>query len=720
MTFLTERGSYLLGILIFALIIHEEFRPELVMGTRVDGGGLPWLLSLWRVGFLVFLMLFLLYKLGSYVRHIGGIQEAGIDASTRAIFDHETSFLIIATANIIVQLSGELRDFFFPLNYLFMAMFVIYLGKRVGVFYALFIPVIDMAREFVSHAGPPVPPAMQILTQGFLNAAMGVTFVVMVGYFLQTERRDRDRAVKKLTRLTTDARALSEDVERSMTDLRDRSEHQNAYYTQSLDTDLAALMAIAREGLHADCCVFLYASDDQFFRLRAAAGDEESIDEDASIPVRDSALGLVLTQSKALRVDRVNQNITPLEYRKKRSAVRSMIAHPVMHGGEPRGAVIADSYHEGAFNKESELYLAMIAGRVERTFDMVQWSANVDRDRTRFLAYYENAGKFSRALAVEDVLEVTFQAMRAIMPFDAGLISLSNSKSSQGTVTATYNLPQSWVGVNYSEVPDKSLAGWVVDRSQYLYFPSTKEISKSLFHPDFKFRGLESALILPLKFHDEVQGTIALFWTRANAFEQRDLKPLEVVAFQAATSLDSARMYEQARQMASTDGLTELPNHRIFQNRLENELKRHKRTPLPISLILLDIDHFKNVNDTHGHPVGDIVLKDIAKVIQGSVRDVDLAARYGGEEFAIILPNTRHVGAGKFAERLRGRIAHHTIAFPDGKLSVTISVGIATYPTDANTKENLIEAADKALYASKQGGRNRVTWFGDMASKATA
>lgn len=166
------------------------------------------------------------------------------------------------------------------------------------------------------------------------------------------------------------------------------------------------------------------------------------------------------------------------------------------------------------------------------------------------------------------------------------------------------------------------------------------------------------------------------------------------------------------KELVFRDGLTGLFNHRYFQENLEKELMRALRQQASVSLLMVDIDYFKTVNDTHGHPVGDLVLKSVAQLLEQSIRTTDIIARYGGEEFAIILPMTNEVGMRVFAERLRRRVAATaTDIGNDLHITVTISIGGACRSGERSdiTREQLIEIADKALYLSKQHGRNRTT-----------
>lgn len=166
------------------------------------------------------------------------------------------------------------------------------------------------------------------------------------------------------------------------------------------------------------------------------------------------------------------------------------------------------------------------------------------------------------------------------------------------------------------------------------------------------------------------------------------------------------------RDLAIKDGLTGLLNRREFNRQLQAEIERSHRYSQDCSLLMMDIDYFKKLNDTYGHQGGDEALKTVASLLQKEVRPVDRVARYGGEEFAVILPQTSSEGAEAVAERLRHAIATHTIAVSEEqKINVTVSIGCATCPDNANSSESLISAADVALYTAKNSGRNRVVNF---------
>ena len=188
-------------------------------------------------------------------------------------------------------------------------------------------------------------------------------------------------------------------------------------------------------------------------------------------------------------------------------------------------------------------------------------------------------------------------------------------------------------------------------------------------------------------------------------WQENELLLLRTVADQVAVAVNHARLFTQMQQLALTDGLTGCVNRRSFEMQLERDLRLATRMRQPVSLIMLDIDHFKRVNDTYGHDAGDAALRFLADVLRDELRGVDTAARYGGEEFAVILPQAGLDGALIVAERLRSRL--ETTEVP-GIGHITGSFGLATFPLHANSRDGLVGAADRALYQAKHEGRNRI------------
>jgi diguanylate cyclase (GGDEF)-like protein len=172
---------------------------------------------------------------------------------------------------------------------------------------------------------------------------------------------------------------------------------------------------------------------------------------------------------------------------------------------------------------------------------------------------------------------------------------------------------------------------------------------------------------------------------------------------------------KRLRKLSITDGLTGLFNHRHVHELLHEEYERSKRTGEPLAVVMLDLDHFKRVNDTYGHPTGDVILYETAQILRDTAREIDMAGRYGGEEFVMILPGTAEAEASHFAERLRERVAEHVYRDGSKEVRMTVSAGVASFPElDADGPATLLRYADDALYAAKEGGRNQVVCASDI------
>ncbi len=233
--------------------------------------------------------------------------------------------------------------------------------------------------------------------------------------------------------------------------------------------------------------------------------------------------------------------------------------------------------------------------------------------------------------------------------------------------------------------------------------------------------GVRSWLGVPIFMHGACEGVLVVQSRQAAAFTAQDQRLLASLALQVAAALENAHLYE----MAMVDGLTGLFVRRYFDARIEEEFERSRRYGTAFAVVMMDIDDFKRLNDTHGHLAGDRVLRDVAAIVKNQMRGVDTAARYGGEELALILPRTELVSALNQAERVRAAIADHRVASSDDGpvLSVTASFGIAAFPeSGATTAEELVRRADRALYRAKKAGKNRceLYWSDDSGGSRAA
>lgn len=218
----------------------------------------------------------------------------------------------------------------------------------------------------------------------------------------------------------------------------------------------------------------------------------------------------------------------------------------------------------------------------------------------------------------------------------------------------------------------------------------------------------KSAIATPLLASRKLVGILRVDSSLPGRFSEADVQQLEVYASLATLALENAHLFSEINALATRDGLTGLATQRIFHERLSDELLRAARFRTSVSLVMADIDHFKLVNDRHGHPAGDQVLKDVAQILLGRLRPVDMAARYGGEEFCLILPGFQAAEARRLAEEIRQEIETRPVRAGSAALSVTASFGVASFPEDAQTESQLVRKADERLYQAKSQGRNKV------------
>jgi diguanylate cyclase (GGDEF)-like protein len=227
---------------------------------------------------------------------------------------------------------------------------------------------------------------------------------------------------------------------------------------------------------------------------------------------------------------------------------------------------------------------------------------------------------------------------------------------------------------------------------------------------------LRQILSVPLiQRGDRIGGVLTVGNKRdGEPFSSEDVDILLTLSVHAAVAIDNARFVIEMEKHASTDGLTGCLNHRELQGHLDQEVERAARYGKEFSFLMIDVDHFKYINDAHGHPAGDGMLKNLVGVIQGLIRPVDLLARYGGEEFSVILPETNQEGAKSVAERIRKTVAESPFSTLEGHpVHLSVSIGIASFPLDANTRSGLINAADHALFTAKGSGRNQSCYYSE-------
>lgn len=318
------------------------------------------------------------------------------------------------------------------------------------------------------------------------------------------------------------------------------------------------------------------------------------------------------------------------------------------------------------------------------------------------------AALLSQSLDMDELLQRTLNKVLEITVMDAGEISLIDPQQDRLRVQAQRGFPDEWLALE-ADRPATCLCGIVVGQAVPL---CVKDINKDTrtTRSACNLVGFRGFIAIPLQAEGEALGVMSL-----HSYDQRAVTPQEydlltAIGNQVGVALHNVNLHQEVHRLAMTDALTGIANRRAFDIYLADEIRRAKRYNRPLALIMADINHFKNYNDIHGHPQGDILLREIANVIANNVRDTDFVARYGGEEFVVILPETGRAGVLAVAEKLRAAMVAYPFPLKERQPAgeVTLSLGVATYSEDPPEGRDMVQRADNALYCAKEQGRNLV------------
>ena len=396
-------------------------------------------------------------------------------------------------------------------------------------------------------------------------------------------------------------------------------------------------------------------------------------------------------------------------YYSRKPAIGAVCATPLLDHGNPRGLLVVDRESREPFSPEEEETLRSAAHFVRRAIENERVFVQLDRAKVEQGKLYRAANALASATTEAQVIEAGVSGAREFAAFDFAVVTLFDKNSAEHEICAVSGEgADALVGQRFKH--NSGLVSMVVANRHALpyrgdYDPSRQTVFTRRLNPP----SMPSLLVLPLLVHDRALGTLVLGSNRRGAFGDSVRPTLEVLASHVAVSLANARMLKRLEELATMDGLTGLFNKRALQEVASQKLKSAQRFKKPLSLLICDIDHFKRVNDTHGHDVGDVVIKGFADVLKRVKRDTDAVGRFGGEEFVIVCEETDERGALLLAERIRSELEATQFHAELGPIKVTCSVGAALFPVAGQTWEALFKSTDEALYASKRGGRNRVT-----------
>jgi len=313
---------------------------------------------------------------------------------------------------------------------------------------------------------------------------------------------------------------------------------------------------------------------------------------------------------------------------------------------------------------------------------------------------------FSTNLSLEEICRLAVDTSFSMIPSsDAALLFLVDEAQQKFVLSASKvrtELPR--VKSKNGDIFDQ----WVFKEQQSLSVEDLEEDFRFDYKPLDQERAFNSLISVPLTAQSRMIGILRLNSKEKSAYTFDDLRLLDFISDLVSSAINNARLYEKTEELSTKDSLTGFYIHRYMKERLKEEVDRARINSSLLSVIMIDIDHFKDYNDKYGHSAGDKVLLRIAKIIGGKLRNGQIIARYGGEEFAILLPGTDKDKATKIAEDIRKEVETSKFVLRRKETKVTISAGVSTYTDDIKDNEELLKRSDFCLYQAKKQGRNKV------------
>ncbi len=463
------------------------------------------------------------------------------------------------------------------------------------------------------------------------------------------------------------------------------------------------LLAVARQVLGATGAAVLVPGEDGWRVSLVSPGLMASFSR--ALPLREGLLGLAYDGEKEIVADPVQPEA--LGYLPGQDAPLGVALLPIVHRGKTRALLACHRPSGRPFSKEDMGLLRRCATLLEgwETYaaDAADLSHRMDQSERLFSGLSAMLQERESARLCELMLDALFDFVPAVM----GFVLIQQPKYDARTITAKpADLP-----LDLQQLGEHTWTYRVLAKDQKpLYLEGDASLATGMpFLCDGEpFPAGGTVYLSPLATAEPVFGVVGLMGKAGVRFLDYQRRLVDRFLSQAAALVELALMKEFEEANAVHDGLTRLHNRRYFDERLVKEMKRSHRDGAPLSLLILDVDRFKRVNDTHGHMAGDLVLQALARAVEASVRDMDVVCRFGGEEFSAILPNCPPEEARQAAERIRRAVEAIPTAAIGLAAPVTVSIGAATFPQPFSSLTGLLRGADEALYAAKTKGRNRV------------
>jgi two-component system, cell cycle response regulator len=561
----------------------------------------------------------------------------------------------------------------------------------------------------------------------FAVALLGAAFVP--GQVLTSERSAHDRTRARLRTLEDETGALREESGRAGPGMRG-----DVYGAHERDRDLRTIARELQQDMDRACQVLVSGT-----RARAAAVYRPDGDEDwhrlvvvaqfgdtaslvSEVGAREGVFGAAFKAGAPVCLSSVRPSDPRVVHRAPGDNTGSVLALPLTDGERRWGVVVLDSTEPDTFEGSARHLAAHVADFVSRLITRAVDLSAVREDMRENHAFYEACREVSRHVRIEEIARAVVNSVGEFVHVDACAFALCDASGETLRVIDAGGFDDEPPREPFYVTATEGLLAQSVRHRTVIGRNDLADCSRLpvLFGSKAgAVKGFHSLLVLPLVppgSEGEPIGSVVVARRTWPDFEPADTERLQVLLHQVGAAVSNGRLFTEHETRGVTDGMTGLPNHRRFQEVLGQKIAAAERTGLKMSLLLMDIDRFKSVNDTYGHPMGDEVIKRLASMLGGTARDgTDLAARYGGEEFCLLLEGTDAQGALVLADRIRESFSQEVFVMNEGGRPVsfrcTVSIGIANWPADTRDQAALIEMADQALYVSKEGGRDRATCF---------
>ncbi|MBD3316129.1 MAG: diguanylate cyclase [Chitinivibrionales bacterium] len=487
--------------------------------------------------------------------------------------------------------------------------------------------------------------------------------------------------------------------------------------THDLDNILSSVVYFMSRNFRAYSSLgFVFDPRKQRFVLNAFVSKSMAVAEGIAVPLGKGIVGTVGARKRSFMSGDVTGYNQRIWYYTGNQMINSVLAVPIISGnGELVGALVIDSKDRSAFKDRDKEILMRFSTLAAALITNVRMRVHEEMTARQFKLLYDISSRFTSILETDKVLDALVAVLPRMRTGIRVLVMTFDEDAGRGVVAKV-------VGARHGPREgmmfpiNHGVYSYVFTTAKPLHIEDLRTLPNRYYRfvpdetPDLRMRSL---LVLPLGVDDRARchAVVSIESEWPGYFRGETEQVLSTLVSNASVAYVRAMLYQRMVMLATVDGLTLLTNHRTFMDNLTHEVQRAQRYGRQLSLILMDIDHFKKFNDTYGHQIGDLVLREIAGCIRRAVRVNDLPARYGGEEFAVIVPETGPQSAVVTAERVRTTVESHVVGTDSHQLHVTVSLGCATMPTHADNVQSLINRADKALYYSKETGRNRVTLY---------